>query len=120
MKLTDKKIIEALKAGKEIKNSVGDVYRMVGEGVIINKNTCGQLVSSIANLTDDFEIVETEIDLDKVAKEGYLCRVLDTGEEPSAPDIANLLIALIMGVFGTIMVAFSATAALYYLLNFKL
>ncbi len=86
MKLTDKEIIEALKAGRQIKDSDGFVYELSQRGFVCNVRTGDVLAQSIAALKRHFEIVEPEIDWDKVIREKCLCKFWDEDEEPAVQE----------------------------------
>lgn len=83
MKLTDKAIIEALRAGKIIKNLRGYRYKIskvdcftLADGGICTPNL------ELRDFEDDYTIVEPKIDWDKVAEEQYLCKLWNSEEEP--------------------------------------
>lgn len=82
MKLTDKKVIEALKAGKQIKDTHGNLYKLNKSNIVCDAGTGDMLVMGIRALSTDFEIVGPEIDWDKVIKEKYLCRFWNRGDDP--------------------------------------
>lgn len=84
MKLTDKEIIEALNAGKMIRLHGGtDKYRLDRNGDIVIDGRNNLLSLNVAILRYDFEIVEPEINWDKVIREKYLCKFWDNGAEPN-------------------------------------
>lgn len=83
MKLTDKEIIEALKAGKMICLCGGmDKYRANTAGDIMVNGRNMFLPLNVAVLKYDFEIVEPEIDWNEVIKKMYLCKFWDSEVEP--------------------------------------
>ena len=87
MKLTDKKIIEALKAGKEIRLCGGTTkYRLDKDDNIMMVDVSTPLFLNINLLKYDFEIVEPEIDWDEVVKEKYLCKFWNSDVEPTSDD----------------------------------
>ncbi len=75
MKLTDKEIIEALKAGKKIKSKRVSCYLKYDTGYGRITSDRGEALYDLLTLMEigDFEIVEPEIDWEKVVKEKYLC-----------------------------------------------
>lgn len=82
MKLTDEKIIEALDAGKRI---IMDGCELEASRDWLRFHNTGYVVLFSLDLikSDNFEIVEPEIDWDKVIKEKYLCKFWDKDEEPT-------------------------------------
>ncbi len=86
MKLTDKEIIEALMSGKRIRiDSCPSREAKLVNGCLEycdNGRTVSVGIDLLAR--NDFEIVETEIDWDKVIKEGYLCKFWDGDAEPDS------------------------------------
>ena len=82
MKLTDKEIIEALKAGKQIKDARGFLYKLDKSSVVSDAETGNMLVVDVRALEMDFEIAEPEIDWAKIVREKYLCKFWDNDEEP--------------------------------------
>lgn len=86
MKLTDREIIEALKAGKTIKDCFGNRYvftntlnlvRLTGDGLTLSARI------DVDVLAADYEIVEPEIDWNRVINDGYLCKFWDGMEKPN-------------------------------------
>lgn len=84
MKLTDKEIIEALNVGKMIRTFDGVYrYKLDENRDLVNEGTGRPLSLNFKIFEYDFEIVEPEIDWDKVIREKYLCKFWDTDAEPN-------------------------------------
>lgn len=74
MKLTDEKILEALKAGKRIRLCGGtNKYCLNKKGDIVIDGENNFISLNVAVLSYDFEIVEQEFDWDRIIKDKVLC-----------------------------------------------
>lgn len=84
MKLTDKNIIEALKAGKKIRiNKYPSREAKLINGYLEYCDNHKEVLVWVDLLErDDFEIVKPEIDWDKIIKENFLCKFWDGLERP--------------------------------------
>lgn len=83
MKLTDKEIIEALKAGKTIVSTRGFKYKLGTTGLLETFENRGDLCFNVGDLMADYEIVEPEIDWKKIGDDCYLCKFWDGMEKPN-------------------------------------
>lgn len=83
MKLTDKEIIEALKAGKMIVSTRGFKYKLGTTGLLETSENRGDLCFNVGDLMADYEIVKPEIDWDKVIIDDYLCTFWNDLKEPT-------------------------------------